>query len=181
MYWEVPIHKLWDLDTTGITPDEPVPDDCLTYNFYVETVAYDDDQYWVRLPWKINCPVLPNYYAMAIGQLKNLTKKLKNENELERYDKLIQIQLENGFIKKVPQAKPTENTHYLPHHGIREESETTPLRIVFNCSTKRKGSSSTVNDCLVTSPSLTEKLGNILLLFRQNKFTYTAVISKAFL
>ena len=39
---------------------------------------------------------------------------------------------------------------------------------------------SPLNDCLLTCPSFTAKLHDILLIFRQGKFAITADISKAF-
>ena len=53
------------------------------------------------------------------------------------------------------------------------------MRIVFNASRKPTDGTS-LNDCLLTGPSLTAKLHDILLTFRQGKFAITADISKAF-
>ena len=67
----------------------------------------------------------------------------------------------------------------MPHHAIFKKSATTPLHIVFNAYSKpSKGKS--LNDCLLTSPSLSAKLHEILLQFRQGTFAVTADISKAF-
>ena len=54
-----------------------------------------------------------------------------------------------------------------------------PIRIVFNASSKPTDGIS-LNDCLLTCPSLTAKLHDIVLTFRQGKFAITADISKAF-
>ena len=53
------------------------------------------------------------------------------------------------------------------------------MRIVFNASSKPTDGIS-LNDCLLTDPSLTAKLHDILLTFRQGKFAITANICKAF-
>ena len=59
------------------------------------------------------------------------------------------------------------------------KSATTPLSIVFNASSRpNKGKS--LNDCLMTGPSLTAKLHEILIQFRQGMYAVTADISKAF-
>ncbi|XP_069195675.1 uncharacterized protein [Procambarus clarkii] len=71
--------------------------------------------------------------------------------------------------------------HYLPHHAVLKDSVTTPIRFVFNCSAKLKADSVSLNDCLQTGPSLTEKLQDVLLRFRSGVFAYTADISEAFL
>ena len=67
----------------------------------------------------------------------------------------------------------------MPHHAVLKKSATTPLRIVFNASCKPNEGKS-LNDCLMTGPSLTAKLHEILLQFRQGKYTVTADISKGF-
>lgn len=177
---ELEIHKLWDLDTIGIDVQKPPPDDCLAYKDYLNSVEFKENKYFVRLPWKLNCPKLPSNYSMALGQLKSLTNTLTTRNEVKVYHDLIQTQLENDFIERVPAASPTDPCHYLPHHGVKKDSATTPLRIVFNCSAKRSGQPS-LNDCLMKGPTLTEKLGDVLLRFRTNKYAFSADISKAFL
>ena len=177
------MHKLWDLDTIGIKPNEMAHDDKLTYQKYVDTVQYDSGQYWVRLPWKPNAPQLPSNYRMALGQLQSLLTSLKGKPMyLQHYDKVIQDQLQSKFIELVPNnGKPKHLCHYLPHHAVEKDSQTTPLRVVFNCSAKAGKGIPSLNDCLLTGPSLTEKLGDVLINFRTEKFAYTADISKAFL
>ena len=69
--------------------------------------------------------------------------------------------------------------HYMPHHAVFKKSATTPLRIVFNASSKPNDGKS-LNDCLLTGPSLTAKLHEILVQFRQGTYAVTADISKAF-
>ena len=67
----------------------------------------------------------------------------------------------------------------MPHHAVFKKSATTPLRIVFN-SSSRPNEGKSLNDCLMTGPSLTAKLHKILIQFRQGKYAVTADISKAF-
>ena len=67
----------------------------------------------------------------------------------------------------------------MPHHAVFKKSATTPLRIVFNASSKPNESKS-LNDCLLTGPSLTAKLHEILVQFRQGTCAVTVDISKAF-
>ena len=67
----------------------------------------------------------------------------------------------------------------MPHHAVFKKSATTPLCIVYNASSK-PSEGKPLNDCLLTGPSLTAKLHEILLQFRQGTFSMTADISKAF-
>ena len=66
----------------------------------------------------------------------------------------------------------------MPHHAVFKKSATTPLRIVFNASSRPK-EGETLNDCLMTGPSLTAKLHEILIQFRQG--TYAAGYNFRFL
>ena len=71
--------------------------------------------------------------------------------------------------------------HYLPHHGIKKDSITTPIRIVYDCSAKQSPDSLSLNDCLVTGPSLVPDLAQVLLRFRYQKYAFISDIEKAFL
>ena len=71
--------------------------------------------------------------------------------------------------------------HYLPYHGVRKESSTTPLHIVFNASSCQSPDGLSLNSCLLTGPSLTNKLFDHLVEFQTNPFAVISDISKAFL
>ena len=74
---------------------------------------------------------------MAFGQVQSLHNTLDAKGNLDTYDDLIQKQLQADFIELVYNATPVEGgTHYLPHHAVKKDSISTPLRIVFNCSAK---------------------------------------------
>ena len=176
-----PIHKLWELDTIGINPNAVIKEDITAYKNYVDSVEFREGQYFVRLPWKLDKPFLFNNYRKSLGQLYSLRNNLlKKDNLLNFYDSVIKEQYKNKFIEIVKNPKVTDYTHYIPHHGVLKNSPTTPLRIVHNCSAKAINGIS-LNSCLMKGPSLTEKLGDVLLKFRINKFAYTSDISKAFM
>ena len=44
-------------------------------------------------------------------------------------------QLRNGFIERVPYTELSKPCHYIPHHGVRKDLVTTPLRIPVKLST----------------------------------------------
>ena len=177
-----PISKLWDLEVLGIKNNEINIEDKIAYNSYLNTVEFHDNKYWVRLPFKPNSPELPINYSQSLGQLYSLRSSLsKNLSHLKCYHNIIQEQVSRKFIEIVPNAKVSHGTHYLPHHGVAKDSVTTPLRIVFNCSFRSNKNVPSLNDTLMKGPSMTEKLCNMLLKFRLNKFAYVADIEKAFL
>ena len=178
----IPIHKLWDLETIGIIPEAPNIEDKMAQDYYDQTVEYKDNQYWVNLPWKINVPTLPTNYINAKGQLLHMWKKLRNNKPmLQQYHNILMSQRESNFIEKVEHPVNHNIGHYLPHHSVKKDSVTTPIRVVFNCSSRASKGVSSLNDCLYTGPNLTENLVDVLLKFRTNPYALVADISKAFL
>ena len=58
-------------------------------------------------------------------------------SSLKQYDKVIQDQVKMGFVEKVEENRPKlVDCHYLPHHSVAKEPSSTPLRVVFNCSSR---------------------------------------------
>nr|XP_045590455.1 uncharacterized protein LOC123752449 [Procambarus clarkii] len=146
-----------------------------------QVVKVLDNQYWVRLQWKLNHPQLPVNYFMASTQLNSQSGRLRKQpDKLQLCHALIQQQLTNKFIEVVKEDN-HKSGQYLPHNAVLKDSVTTPIRIIFSCSAKLKADSVSLNDCLQTGLSLTQRLQNVLLQFRSGVFAYTADISKAFL
>ena len=75
-----------------------------------------------------------------------------------------------------------ENVRYVLHHAvIRDDKETTKIRIVYDCSAKSLLQEHLLNDCLETRPNFIPKLFNVLVKFRGNLVGLIADIEKAFL
>ena len=63
-------------------------------------------------------------------------------------------QLKEGIIEKAPKI-PTGIEHNIPHKGVvRENAETTKLRIVYDDSAKASNSSPSLNECMEIGPPL---------------------------
>ena len=133
--------------------------------------------YIVQLPFKDDTRPSVNYRT-ALGQLNHLVQRAENDEQYgQRYSKVVSTYVDKEFIEQIPNH-PVEG-HYMPHHAVFKKSATTPLLIVFNASSKPNEGRS-LNDCLLTGPSLTAKLHEILVQFRQGTYAVTADISKAF-
>ena len=78
--------------------------------------------------------------------------------------------------------KPPSQVSYLPMHGVvKDGSITTKLRIVFDASATCKSTSGfSLNDCLLSGPSLYPLLTLVLLRFRVHLTGMSADISKMF-
>ena len=68
--------------------------------------------------------------------------------------------------------------HYIPKHGLKTESSKTPVRIVYDCSSRQSPS---LNDCLASALPDLNDVASILLCFRMNKFAVSTDIENAFL
>ena len=94
----------------------------------------------------------------------------------------MQEQLQQGIIEKVDETQ--QNTgrivHYLPHHVvIRQDKQTTKLRIAYDASARGDGPS--LNDCLHSGPKFDQSILDIALRFRAYKVAIAADLEMAFL
>ena len=100
---------------------------------------------------------------------------------LDQYDDIIREQLEEGVVEKTP-AKVTGKEFYMPHRAvIRENAESTKLRVVCDASARAYDGVPSLNECFCTGPPLQNGLWNIIV---RNRFHPTAVagdMRKAFL
>ena len=93
---------------------------------------------------------------------------------------IIKEQEQRGFIERVNDDA-TNDVHYLPHHPVKKDSLTTPIRIVYDCSCRGSGQSASLNNCLTAGPPFLNNLCAILLRFRIHAFALSTDIEKAFL
>ncbi|XP_066963167.1 uncharacterized protein [Macrobrachium rosenbergii] len=173
------ISNLWELDAIGIKEFDLSPEERRMVEQFEHSIHKVNNQYVVSLPFKSSCRP-PTNYRIALGQLKSLMGKFISDPLLwHHYSSILSEYLNLGFIESVPPSEPIKG-HYLPYHHVKKDSSTTPIRIVFNASFKRSGTYS-LNECLLTGPSLTTKLFESLLAFRTNPWAVISDISKAFL
>ena len=102
---------------------------------------------------------------------------------MKTYDQIIKEQERRVFVERISPTSQSGNgqTHYMPHHHVRKESSTTPIRVVYDCSCRMSNNHPSLNDCLEVGPPLVNDLCSILIRFRVHKFGFTTDIEKAFL
>ena len=72
-------------------------------------------------------------------------------------------------------------THYIPHHAvIRQEAESTKVRIMFDASAKERKGSYSLNECLHKGPPLMPMLFDIVLRYRMYPVALVGDVQKAF-
>ncbi|GFW18179.1 DUF1758 domain-containing protein [Trichonephila clavipes] len=177
------IAKFWEVESI---PDASnlSEEDQRVEKFYLDhTRRNRDGRYVVSLPFK-NDNALGDSKVQAKRRLFSLEKRLQANPELrDRYVKFMQDYEHLGHMQLVPNSelsKPSSKCFYLPHFGVvREQSETTKLRVVFDASAKTDSNLS-LNDILHTGPKLQNELFNILLKFRCHRIALTGDIEKMF-
>ena len=114
--------------------------------------------------WKPGHPPLQNNKNGSLSRLSNLIRKLRKQpKEFEEYKQIIQTQLSKGIIEEaLKEVKGTE--FYILHKAVvREESESTKMRIFCDASAKSILSSPSLHECLETGASPQNLLWNVLL------------------
>ena len=106
----------------------------------------------------VDKPDLPSNFPTCKGRTLALVNKLKKSPELlQLYNSIIKDQEQRGFIERVNDDCTTD-VHYLPHHPVKNDSVTIPIRIVYDYSCQGSGRSASLNDCLAVGPSFLSNL-----------------------
>ena len=171
-------NKLWDLESLGIRPENDASKES-----FVDEIQFTGSRYSVKLPWKAGHGPIPQNYSTCVSRLKNQLRRLKDDPDvLKEYEKIINEQIQEGIVSKVTGMEDAQKISYLPHSAvIRQEAETTKVRILYDASCKDKVTKTSLNDCLHVGPPLTPHIVNILLRFRMWKVALVGDIAKAFL
>ena len=178
------LERFWSLESMGIVPDAPTEKvtDYLE-QYQKNSIEHRDGRYYAKLPWKQDHEALPSNFDITLKRTENTIQRLRRDPEiLQKYDEIIRDQERRGFIEKVPTEKELPPlVHYISHHPVKKESSTTPVRIVYDCSCRQSSVLPSLNDCLESTPPVTNDLTSILIRFRLYEVALTTDIEKAFL
>lgn len=177
------IERFWTLESMGIQHDIKDQQKLDSLRVYQQTsITFEGNKYTAALPWKDEHDPLPSNYEISKKRTENMIRRLSKEpGMLKKYNEIILEQEQSAFIEKVDMSSAdTERVHYIPHHPVRKDSSTTPIRIVYDCSCKQVNHPS-LNDCLESTAPVLNELTSILLRFRQHQYAATTDKEKAFL
>ena len=108
-------------------------------------------------------------------------KKLERDDNYEAYDKVIQQQIAEGIVETAPSCV-NGKEFYLPHKAvIRNEAESSKLRVVYDASARERTDQPSLNDCLHPGPSLQNLLWAVLVRARIHPVALSGDQQKAFL
>ncbi|XP_063442104.1 uncharacterized protein LOC134722415 [Mytilus trossulus] len=181
---EFDIASFWNLESMGINSKELDQENEDYLKTYQNTcIEFQGGQYIAKLPWKREHDQLPTNFSIAKRRTESVIRRLDREpGMLKTYDDIIKNQELKGFIEKIEDEECDDKTvHYIPHHPVRKDSLTTPIRIVYDCSCRQSDQYPSLNDCLMNTPPVLNDLTKLLLRFRLNAIAISTDIEKAFL
>ncbi|XP_039311874.1 uncharacterized protein LOC105204988 [Solenopsis invicta] len=173
------ISKFWKIEEVA-TNKSLSPEEIACEEHYQRTVSRNEDgRYIVRLPFrKINAR-LGDSRVIALKRLSALERKLNANSTLKiEYTKVIDEYINLNHMSEI--EEPEDDGYYMPHHSvIKESSNTTRVRVVFDASAKTSNGTS-LNDTLMVGPTVQDKLISHLLRFRSYNYVLTADIEKMY-
>ena len=178
------LRALWEMDmlevqTGGATPMTTDEQQALSKATSSKTLLLD--RYEIGIPWMMDKPNLPDNYREAERRLLSLEKTLGRKPQLaEQYKVGMKKNIESGYITMVGVDRDNlTKGWYLPHFPvIREDKETTKVRIVMDSAAKCQGVS--LNDRMFAGPKLQREIFDILIRFRRGRVGLVGDIKEMF-
>lgn len=171
-------------NTSNLLCREWSEEETLCEQLFMETTTRTPEgRFVVKLPLKPTFSQLGDSKSMALDKLLRMEKRFEKDPQLHKeYVAFMTDYLKLGHMEKLDNRHSLGNTtaFYFPHHAVlRPGNNTTKLRTVFNGSASTSSGVS-LNDVLMTGPSLQQDIFNILLRFRFHRYVITADIKKMF-
>ncbi|XP_063415856.1 uncharacterized protein LOC134697507 [Mytilus trossulus] len=181
---EFNLERFWELESLGIdsnTTDVETVDYMETYQ--KSAIEFRENKYIAKLPWKPDHEPLPTNFVVTKRRTENVIRKLSQDPKmLKVYGQIFNDQERRGFIEKVKDPDISKGiVHYIPHHPVKKDSTTAPIRIVYDCSCRQASQLPSLNDCLMNTPPILNDLTKILIRFRLSPVAIVTDIEKAFL
>ena len=135
-------------------------------------------RYIVRIPIKSPLTGLGKSYDTAHQCLQHMLKNLSRDETLSNlYNQLMKNSEELNHMVKAPSiTQPGTASYYLPHHwGLKPDSTTTKLRVVFNGSSPSSTGKS-INDLMHTRAHLLSDISDVLIWIRHYRHIFATDI-----
>lgn len=173
------LRQFWSVDEQEFPASSPETTDACEKHFLETHSRNESGRYVVRLPFRSNVAELGSSREQAEKRFFALERRLdKNPKLKEQYKLFIDEYISLGHARVVDDAK--KDANYLPHHCVlKPDSSTTKLRVVFDASAKSTTGLS-LNDVMLTGPTVQSTLFDIVLRFRCHKYVFTADVPKMY-
>jgi len=135
------LEKFWKIENCGVIPDSNVSmsvEDKKALAIMETSAKIVDGHYEIALPWRQQCPELPNNRCIVEHRLYGLKKRFQQDNDLfENYKATMESYLDKKHARRVPDDKlivDDKPLWYLPHLPVFNTPGKT--RVVFDCAAK---------------------------------------------
>lgn len=178
------LERCWTIEEAGIASAKSEQIDNTFIQQYQTTCISQatDGTYTTKFPWKPDHQPFSSNFKTCERRIRQLISRLTQTPPLlHLYHSIVTEQEACGFTEEVQPTDQPANAHYLPHHLVNKDSTTTPIRIVYDCSSRQSKEHASLNDCLLVGSPFLNDLCSIILRFRCHKFAFATDIEKAFL
>ncbi|XP_019887192.2 uncharacterized protein LOC109610961 [Ooceraea biroi] len=174
------LDKFWSIEEVTVNRLSSKDEDECEASFIHNVRRSECGRYIVRLPFRKSGQRLSESRSLALKRLSALERKFQTNTRLQtEYTQIIDEYLKRNYMSVV--EDPVDEGYYMPHHAvIKETSNTTKVRVVFDASAKTSNGVS-LNDALLVGPVIQNTLFSHLLRFRVYKYVVTADIEKMYL
>lgn len=176
------LNKFWEMEEMPskgfISPEESQCEE-----IYSSTVSRDSTgRYCTALPFCRDPSELGDSRSVAVRRLLSLEHKLQDPQLRTCYNEVIQDYIDNDYLSEVPpNSDEYSQGYFIPHHAVvRQDKETTKVRIVLDASAKCHNGIS-LNDILHTGPNLQSDIFVLLINFRLFEVALAADIKQMYL
>lgn len=178
------LEKFWSLEEVQLSNVKLTKEEQFCEDHFKENFKRDETgRFTVSLPLKDNVTELGNTYENAKRRFLHLEQKMqKNIAFAKMYREFMHEYEDLNHMTRLAETDVSAETihFYLPHHGVlKESSETTKLRVVFDASAKGTTGIS-LNDVACVGPTIQEDLISIILRFRIHNYVIKADIAKMY-
>lgn len=174
------LNKFWELEEVPSNPVMSQEEEACEQHFVQHTRRLADGRFCVKLPLKIEPENLGDSYSISRKRFDSLERRFQRQPNIKKqYVEFIEEYEALGhasFIERPDKAK----TVFLPHHPVlKQQSESTKCRVVFDASAKTSTGVS-LNEIMMVGPTVQDDIFSILTRFRQHEFIFTGDLEKMF-
>mgnify|MGYP002717571259 CR=1 FL=1 len=171
--------KFWEIEEVPIEKSKSGEELECEAHFINTTTRDSNGRYTVKLPFRQTNKQIGDSRDIALKRLLAVERRFESNTALKfEYSKVLQEYIDLKHMSLI--ENPDDNGYYLPHHAvIKDSSDTTRIRVVFDASAKSNNGVS-LNDVLMIGPTIQPKLFSHLLRFRTYKYIIIADIEKMY-
>ncbi|XP_063972071.1 uncharacterized protein LOC135159938 [Diachasmimorpha longicaudata] len=179
---ELNIEKFWELEALPKRRFLSKEEEACEKYFKLHTYRDHEGKYVVSLPFNEKKPLISASRIRAERMLKQLLRKFTQNEALEKqYRDVMQEYIDLGHMSLVNEAEARDTQFYMPHHAVfKTTSLTTKVRVVFNASAKSGEFDTSLNDALITGPTIQDDIFSLLIRFRTHQYVLTGDVEKMY-